>query len=78
MTLSAEERSVYFLFKQNKQKNKIMKWFSLFITVYFWAYTVFFLSVGMEGNTNALVMCAIMTFASLVVTSITIKNFKKA
>ena len=78
MTLSAEERSVYFLFKQNKPKNKIMKWFSLFITVYFWAYTVFFLSVGMEGNTNAVIMFFIMTFASLVVTSITIKNFKKA
>lgn len=54
-----------------------MKWFSLFITVFFWAYTVFFLSVGMNGNTNALVMCAIMTFASLVVSGICIQNFKK-
>ena len=55
-----------------------MKWFSLFITVLFWAYTVFFLSVGMNGNTNALIMFFIMTFASLVVSGITIKNFKKA
>ena len=54
-----------------------MKWFSLFITVYFWAYTVFFFSIMGENN-NALVMSCIMTFASLVVTSITIKNFKKA
>ncbi len=53
-----------------------MKWFSLFITVLFWAYTVFFLSVGMNGNTNALVMCAIMTFASVIVSAICVQNFK--
>ena len=53
-----------------------MKWFSLFITVYFWAYTVFFFSIMGENN-NALAMCAIMTFGSLVVSAITVQNFKK-
>ena len=54
-----------------------MKWFSLFVTVYFWSYTVFFLLISMEGNANAITMCAIMTFASLVVSGICIQNFKK-
>ncbi len=53
-----------------------MKWFSLFITVFFWAYTVFFFSIMGENN-NALIMFFIMTFASLVVSGITVQNFKK-
>ncbi len=55
-----------------------MKWFSLFITVYFWSYAVFFLLISMEGNANAITMSCIMTFASIIITGITIKNFKKA
>ena len=54
-----------------------MKWFSLIITVYFWVYAVIFLFIGMEGNTNALIMSAFMVFFSLIITQITIRNFKK-
>jgi hypothetical protein len=68
-----KEVSIFILTKQKKQ---VMKWFSLFITVFFWAYTVFFFSIMGENN-NALVMFCIMTFASLVVSGITVQNFKK-
>ena len=54
-----------------------MKWFSLIITVYFWVYAVIFLFIGMEENTNALIMSAFMVFFSLIITQITIRNFKK-
>lgn len=55
-----------------------MRWFSLFITAYFWLYAVVFLFIGMEEkNNNALVMSAFMVFFSIIVTQITIRNFRK-
>lgn len=53
-----------------------MKWFSVIITAYFWVYAVIFLFIGMEGNTNALIMSAFMVVFSLIITQITINNFK--
>ena len=55
-----------------------MKWFSLFVTAYVYMYAVIFFYMGVtENNNNALIMSGIITFMSIFITSICIKNFKK-
>lgn len=54
-----------------------MKYFTLLITVYFYLYTVIFFYLGVKAqNNNALIMGGIMLFFSIIITKITIKNFK--